>query len=211
MLTVKRRNDGFPACKSTNRTEPTTRGTSAGAQLRPGGRFVPRMPAQHGPGDCGGGDTGQVAHQESQIASADLRQHPLVPIGMAPDEDPAQPSRLELMNSQSFHPLAPLAQQPLALCPSDPSPVATHGLLGVRLTLPMVSFPVRFRGVTSDSQVLQFQPRLPALLSPGGRHFSSLRSRPHCGHILPGHLQRLLDRRRIAHVRPLHGHRHHPK
>ena len=38
----------------------------------------------------------QMAQQQSQIEAADRDQQSLAPVGVAPDEDPTQPSRAEL-------------------------------------------------------------------------------------------------------------------
>ena len=64
----------------------------------------------------------QVAHQQSQVESAHVDQQSLAHVGVAPDEDPAQPSRGELVRERPLHQLAPLPLQPSAPPAPDPSP-----------------------------------------------------------------------------------------
>ena len=45
-------------------------------------------------------DARQVAHQQSQIETTDMDQQSLAHVRVAPDEDPTQPSRAELVRDK---------------------------------------------------------------------------------------------------------------
>ena len=100
----------------------------------------------------------QVAQQQSQIEAADMDQQSLAHVGVAPDEDPTQPSRAGLVRERSIHPLAPPSLQPSPPPPPDPLPIRVHRhLVFPVLPLPIPPAPIRFRQIPPQSEFLQLQ------------------------------------------------------
>ncbi len=132
----------------------------------------------------------QVAHQQSQIETTYVDQLSLSDIGMVPDEDAALPARGELMCERPLHQLASLSLQP-----SSPSPISLRWRLVLPvLLLPVAPAPNRFRQIPPQSQFLQLQYRLVAVVSPSplpgpvlptrprpGQEWRNDRRRPHLG------------------------------
>ena len=131
---------------------PQTLQAAPAGQWRQNGRQHAALKASGRP------ETGPGAQQEAPIESAHVHPQPFAPIGMAPDEDPTQPSGFAPVGKGSFPPFAPLALQSPAAHATKAPPVAVDGPLGVHPPLPASSsLPLRFGHVTAQSLWLQVQ------------------------------------------------------